>query len=47
MSLNLEGPLTCGYFSGVNTAVLHGPGLVESPDVEEPGTGKADYKLYR
>ena len=40
------GPLICGYFSIVNTTVLHGLRLVESVDVEEPCIQRADYKLY-
>ena len=40
------GPLICGYFSIVNTEVLHSLRLVESLDAEEPGMGWADYKLY-
>ena len=40
------GPLIYGYFSIVNTEVLHSLRLVESLDAEEPGTGWADYTLY-
>ena len=31
----LPDPLTCGYFSVVNAAVLHDPQLVQSAEVEE------------
>ena len=33
------------FFSVVNTAVLHNPRLVESSDMEELSTGKANSKL--
>lgn len=45
-SLNYVGPLVLGYFSVVNTEVLHGLWLVESVDVEEPCIWRADYKNY-
>ena len=34
MGLNCMGPHTCGFFSVVNTIVLHDRQLVESSDVE-------------
>lgn len=36
MGLNCKGPLTRGFFSVVNIAVLHDPWLVKSADMEEP-----------
>ena len=44
--LKCMGPLTCGRFSVVNTTVLHDPWLVESADMEEPETERADYQPY-
>lgn len=35
MWFELPDPLTCGYFSVVNAAVLHDPQLVQSAEVEE------------
>ena len=45
MGLNCLGPLVCGYFSVVNTTVLHGPWLAESADLEELWILMADCKL--
>ena len=48
MGLNCKGPLISGFFSVVNTTVLHDPRLVESKkgDMEESCIRKAEYKLY-
>ena len=42
----LHSPLVQGYFSTVNTAVLHGLWLGESTDVEETWIQRANYKLH-
>lgn len=44
-SLNCVGPLTLGFFSIVNTVVLHNPWLVQSMDTE-PQIWRANCKLY-
>lgn len=44
--LNCLSPLMKGYFSVVNTTVLHGPWLDESTDAEELWTQKVKYKTY-
>lgn len=47
MCLNCVGlPLTCGFFSVVNSTILQGPRLVESGNVEL-WIGRAEYKLHK
>ena len=46
MDLKCMGPLTCRYFSVVNTTVPHSPWLVEFRDVKESRTRKAYYINY-
>lgn len=45
MDVNCPRPPIHGFFSTVNTTVLHVPRLVESEDAEELGTWEADDKL--
>ena len=49
MGLSCRGPLIHGFFSIVNTTVLHDPCLVESADAEPQIGGtmdrRADYKI--
>ena len=42
MDLNCGGSLMCGFFSVVNTMVLHEPQLFESADVEPQTWRNAD-----
>ena len=49
MGLNCTGSFIFGYFSVINTTILHHPWLVESADVEgTPNTNgqAAYYKFY-